>query len=157
MHQIWQLLPKEIILFYFTASKRNTQEDVRGSISKPFSVILISILDCLFLCFRQQRRCWLRLKSSKCPCAVPKSLNCKRKRAVILSTLANDTSTLFLEWILFFWDAFDQGILIHTTLNVFHDLFTTFRHLPKKIWSSSEKVLVCNNEIKWHRIAYTIF
>lgn len=119
------------VLFHHFKEEYIRRCTVRGSITKSFRVILVSILDCFFLCFRQQRRFWLRLKSSRCPCAVPNSLNCKRNRAVILSILANDTSTLFLEWILFFWDAFDQGIFIHTTLNVFHNFFTAFRHLPQ--------------------------
>lgn len=50
---------------------------------------------------------------------------------LLRSILADDTAAFLLERVLLLGDAFDEGVLLHSLLDVFLDFLTAFRRLKQ--------------------------
>lgn len=58
---------------------------------------------------------------------------------LLRSILADDTAAFLLERVLLLWNAFDEGVLLHSVLDVFLDFLTAFRCLKKRIRQDMSK------------------
>lgn len=122
---------------YYITSKMNTQhmrvQILRDSFTSHLELFKHLSMFVIVL-FGQQSGFQLWLNLSRCPWA---ALNTKLQKS---STLANDTSTFLLEWVLLLWNAFDQRILFCSALYVLRNLFTAFGHLTEKSnWSDNQR------------------